>query len=152
MKTNRYYPTLREFAQFAHAVDRMFSPYDYVRNGGSQNGENGKSASVSSLPIDVWADADSFTIQAYLPGVNPDDVEITMDGDELTIRGQLAQPSEERTYIKRELFRGSFERRLTINVPVDADQISAEFGNGVLTLTVPKVEANKPKQIKVVAK
>ncbi len=153
MKTNRYSPAMREFAQFAHAVDRMFSPYDYVRNGGSQTNENGKQApAVSSLPIDVWADENSFTIQAYLPGVEADAVEITMEGEELTIRGQFAQPSEEIKFIKRELFHGRFERRLTINVPVDAEKITAEFSNGVLTLVVPKAEEVKPKQIKVVAK
>ncbi len=153
MKTNRYYPSLREFAQVANMVDRMFSPYDYVRNGGSQTSASGKQApTVSSLPIDVWADEASFTIQAYLPGVNPDAVEITMEGEELTIRGDFAQPDEERKFIKRELFHGSFERRLTINVPVNAEQITAEFSNGVLTLTVPKAEEIKPKQIKVVAK
>jgi HSP20 family protein len=153
MKTNRYYPSISEFAQFAHAVDRMFSPYDYARNGGSQKGEDGKQAvAARSLPLDVWADEDSFTLQAYLPGVNPDDVEITMEGEELTIRGQFPQLDEERKFIKRELFHGSFERRLTVNVPVDAERITAEFANGVLTVTVPKAEAVKPKQIKVVAK
>jgi HSP20 family protein len=154
MNANRYNSMMREFVNAANRMDRMFTPYDYIRNGGSAgNGQqNGKAAALKvGLPLDVWADENGFTIQAYLPGVNPDDVEITMEGEELAIRGQFPAPAAEATFVKRELFRGPFERRLTITVPVDVEQIRAEYSNGVLTLTVPKAEEVKPKQIKVVA-
>jgi HSP20 family protein len=157
MNRNRY-TTLRDFANFANAVNRLATPYDYARNGGSTangNGHNGHGQPVefkAGLPLDVWADENAFYLQAYLPGVNPDEVEITFEGEELTIRGRFPAPNGEVKFVKRELFHGPFERRLTINTPVNAEGIQAEYSNGVLTLTVPKAEEVKPKQIKVVAK
>jgi HSP20 family protein len=154
MKTNTYNTVAREFVNFANAVDRMFTPYDYARSGGStSNSSNGKTAEfTATLPFDVWADENAFTLQAYLPGVKPDEVEITMEGEELRIRGRFPQSQENVKVARRELFHGAFERRLTINVPVNVDGITAVYENGVLTLTVPKAEEVKPKQIKVVAK
>jgi HSP20 family protein len=153
MKTHTYNTVPRDFANFARAVDRMFAPYDYARNGGSQGNGNGKAAAFkASLPLDVWADDEGFTIQAYLPGVNPEEVEVTMEGEELTIRGRFPAPASDVQFIKRELFHGPFERRLNITVPVNSEAIQAEYSNGVLTLRVPKAEEIKPKQIKVVAK
>jgi HSP20 family protein len=153
MKTKTYNPAAREFANFANAVDRMFTPYDYARSGGSASNGNGKPTEfTATLPLDVWADEHAFTLQAYLPGVKPDEVEITMEGEELRIRGRFPQSQEGIKFARRELFHGAFERRLTINVPVNVDDITAVYENGVLTLTVPKAEEVKPKQIKIVAK
>ena len=161
MRTNyntSYNTVLRDFATMADAMNRAFvpntRPYDYARNGGSADATNGEKAekgtNKSRLPLDVVATEDAFVITAYVPGVNPENVEITFEGEELTIRGEF--PALEGESIKRELFRGPFERRLTINVPVNADEIEASHEQGVLTLRVPKAEAIRPKQIKVVAK
>jgi len=151
MYTYRQNTNARDFANFAQAMNRVFAPYDYARYGGNAgNGQPGEQK--ASLPVDVWADESSFTIQAYLPGVDPEQVAITMEGEELTIRGQFPAVTEGTKYVKRELFHGGFERRLTINTPVNLEGINAEYSNGVLTLTVPKAEEVKPKQIKVVAK
>lgn len=151
MKT--YNTMLRDFANFANAANRAFSAYDYAQNGGSDSNGVRKAAEWSAhLPVDIAATENEFVITAYLPGVQPEAVEITMENDELTIRGQFPKSSEETKWLKRELFHGAFERRLAINVPVNVDGISAEFSNGVLTLTVPKAEEVKPKQIKVLAK
>ena len=153
MTTNAYNTMLREFANFANSMERRFGPYDYARNGGSNGNGNGKPAEyVSNLPLDVWVDENAITIQAYLPGVKPEDVEVTVENEELTIHGRFPQASADAKFVKRELFHGTFERRLTINVPVNVDGISAVYDNGVLTLSVPKAEEVKPKQIKVVAK
>jgi HSP20 family protein len=84
--------------------------------------------------------------------VNPEDVEITFEGDELLIRGKLPTPPEGVEFMKHELYHGAFARRLSFNVPVDADRIEAHFQNGLLTLAVPKAEAIKPKQIKIQTK
>ena len=69
----------------------------------------------------------------------------------MTIRGRYPEV-EEAEFVTRELFNGEFERRLTFNVPVNVDDIEATFENGVLTLSVPKAEEVRPKQIKVLAK
>mgnify|MGYP000971253345 CR=1 FL=1 len=156
MLTRNYNDFVREFVTVADAMNRAIDgrPYDYARNGGSAEAGNTTAAPqrVSRLPIDAYATEDAFVLSAYLPGVNPENVEITFEGEELTIRGQFPQPSQDAQFIKQELYHGSFERRLNFNVPVNADAIEATYENGLLTLVVPKAEAVKPKQIKVVAK
>lgn len=143
----------REFFGMADAMNRMrerdVRPYDYVRSGGSaaETGER-----VVRLPIDAWSSDEAFTLRAYLPGVDPEQVEVLFENDELAIRGSFAPVPEGVDFIKRELFHGAFERRVAFNVPVDADKIEASFAQGVLTLRVPKAESVKPKQIKVVAR
>jgi HSP20 family protein len=168
MRTRNYNDFVREFVTVADAMNRVFDgrAYDYARaggsdaNGGVNSGANGTEAGnstapaqrVSRLPIDAYANEDAFVLTAYLPGVNPEDVEITFEGEELTIRGSFQPQPENVEYLKRELYHGGFERRLTFNVPVNADAIEATYEMGVLTLRVPKAEAIKPKQIKVQAK
>jgi HSP20 family protein len=143
----------REFFGVADAINRLregdVRPYDYVRSGGS--GEQ-SSERVVRLPIDAWSSDDAFTLTAYLPGVDIEQVEVLFENDELAIRGSFAPVQDGVDFIKRELFHGAFERRVAFNVPVDADRIEAGFEHGVLTLRVPKAESVKPKQIKVVAK
>jgi HSP20 family protein len=156
MRTRNYNDIVREFVTVADAMNRAFDsrPYDYARNGGSS--EAGSQAApaqrVTRLPIDAYATEEAFVLTAYLPGVNPEEVEILFEGEELTIRGSFQPQPENVEFLKRELYHGGFERRLTFNVPVNADAIEATYELGVLTLRVPKAEAIKPKQIKVQAK
>ena len=141
----------RNFAGMTEAMGRAWESgaYDYAQAGG-HNGE--APARTRRLPLNAWVDGENFVLQAYLPGVNPDEVEITFEGEELAIRGAFPAVDEEREFIKRELYTGAFERRLTFNVPVEVDAIEALFENGLLTLTVPKAEAIRPKQIKIQTK
>jgi HSP20 family protein len=159
MRTRNYNDFVREFVTVADAMNRVLDsrPYDYARNGGSrtadaQNGMQAPAQRVSQLPLDAYATEDAFVLTAYLPGVDPENVEIVFEGEELTIRGTFQPQVENVEYVKRELYHGGFERRLTFNVPVNADAIEATYELGVLTLRVPKAEAIKPKQIKVQAK
>jgi HSP20 family protein len=147
MRVRTYNNLMRDFFTVADALQRR-AAYDYAVSGGSTEAAARPAQSVS-LPLDVLAGDNAFTITAYVPGVNPDEVEITIEGEELTIRGTLPNVEENATFIKRELYHGSFERRLAFNVPVNADAIEAHFSNGLLTLTVPKAEVARPKQIKV---
>lgn len=143
MRTRTYSNGLREFAALADAMNRNFGVYDYARNGGS-NGE-----SKFNLPVDIWTSDNAFHIAAYLPGVDPENVDITFEGDKLTIRGQLPAAQEDVEYVRRELYHGSFERTLNFNVAVNADAIEATFKHGLLTLNVPKADEVLPKQIKI---
>ncbi len=148
MRVRTYNNLMRDFVNFADAMNRRnLAAYDYAAGGGA--GEPESYSQALQLPLDVWAGDEAFKVAAYVPGVNPDDVEITMEGDELTIRGTLPAVEEGATFVKRELYHGSFERKLTFNVPVNVDGIEAHFSNGLLTLTVPKAEAIRPKQIKI---
>ncbi len=101
------------------------------------------------MPLDVYTTPEEIMIVASLPGLTPDEVDITIDDDRLTIRGEIRPPLENVDYLFQERPYGPFSRALTLNVPVDADQAEAVFENGVLTLTIPKAEESKPKTIEV---
>ena len=151
MAVKTYNNIMRDFVNMADAMNRARNAqaYDYAHNGG-HDGETRER--TLRLPLDVWATESAFTIKAYLPGLNADDVEITFEGEELTIKGRYPAGEEGVDYVKRELFAGHFARSLTFNVPVDVDNIEATFANGVLILNVPKAQEVLPKRIKVQAK
>jgi HSP20 family protein len=95
---------------------------------------------------------EALVLVADVPGLTPEDIHITFEGDTLTIRGEYKANGDSKNYLLRERMVGKFERVLTINTPVDSNKIEADFENGILTLTLPKAEAAKPKQITVRAK
>jgi HSP20 family protein len=106
----------------------------------------------SRLPLDVYTTPEEIVIVASLPGLTPDEVDIVIEGDALTIRGALRPPLENVEYLFQERAGGAFSRTLTLNVPVEADKAEAIFENGVLTLTLPKAEETKPKIIRAKGK
>jgi HSP20 family protein len=109
------------------------------------------SAGRGSLPLDLSEDENSYIVHATMPGVKPDDVQINVHGNTLTIRGESRseEDQERHNYLMRERRSVSFHRSVTLPGAVNADQAEAHYENGVLTLTLPKAEAAKPKQIKV---
>jgi HSP20 family protein len=104
------------------------------------------------LPLDVYTTPSEIILTANVPGLKPDDVEITLEGDTLSIHGEFKAPMDNVDYIFQERPYGKFSRTLTINVPVDVNKVEASFDGGVLTITLPKAEAARPKTIKVEAK
>ena len=102
-------------------------------------------------PLDVAESAEAFVVKASLPGVRPEDVQVTVHGDTLTIQGEVKAEEEKQgqSWHIRERRAGTFRRTLTLPVPVDADRAQAAHDHGVLTLTLPKAESARPKQIKV---
>lgn len=105
------------------------------------------------LAVDVAEREDSFVVKASLPGVNVDDIEITLEDDALTIRGEVKEDAEfdGESYHVRERSYGSFSRCIRFPVPVDAENVDATYENGVLSLSVPKADEVKPKRIAVKA-
>jgi HSP20 family protein len=104
------------------------------------------------LPLDVYTTPSEIVLTANVPGLKPEDVQVTLEGDTLSIYGEFKAPMENVDYIFQERSYGKFNRKLTINVPVDANKVEATFDSGVLTVTLPKAEAARPKTIKVEAK
>jgi HSP20 family protein len=106
---------------------------------------------AATLPLDVSETENEFVVKASLPGLRPEDVQITAHGDTLTIRGETKAEEEKKGahYHLRERRFGRFQRAIRLTAPIIADKAQAHFENGVLTLTVPKAEKAKPKQIKV---
>jgi HSP20 family protein len=104
---------------------------------------------VYRLPVDVYANQENIVLTASVPGLRPEDLEITLDDDTLVIRGEMNGLNADAHYLMNERFHGKFERRLTINVPVNISAAEATFDNGVLTLVLPKAEEAKPHRITV---
>lgn len=106
------------------------------------------------LDIDMYQTANDVVVKAALPGVRPEEVDISITGDTLTIKGERKEEQEIRDddYFYRERRHGAFSRSVPIPVSIKSDKAEAVFENGVLTLTLPKAEEVKPKQIKVKAK
>lgn len=101
--------------------------------------------------MDVAETENEFVVKASLPGVKPEDVQITIQGDALSIRGEGRQEEEHkdgRWHLRERRF-GAFQRSLSLGTPVDADKAQADYEHGVLTLRLPKSEASKPRQIKI---
>jgi HSP20 family protein len=102
-------------------------------------------------PVDIFEEADSIKILAEVPGVKPEDVQISVEDNRLTIRGskeQVAEQKAERVHRYERVY-GTFERSFTLPATVDSSKIKATYENGVLTVTLPKVDRAKPRQIQV---
>lgn len=102
---------------------------------------------------DITETDDSFEVRAELPGVTKDDVHISVKDNLLTIKGEKRQEKtdDSKDYRRVERRYGNFERKFTLPPKVEADSIKAEFKDGVLTLSIPKPEEAKPKEILIVA-
>ncbi len=111
-------------------------------------------ARARPIPVDLYETDDSVVAKAALPGVDPEDVEISVNDDLLTIKGETKhEEKEEREhFLRRELSYGAFGRTLPLPARVDAEKATAEYEGGVLTITLPKVQGSRTKTIKISSK
>jgi HSP20 family protein len=132
-----------EISSLRRAMDRLFDDFMSPRLWRAE-GE-------WAFPVDVYETDEAVVVKAALPGMNPDDVEISLSNDALTIRGEVKQEekTERENYYRRELRYGSFARTVPLPTRVDQERAEAEFENGLLTVTLPKAEELRPKSIKV---
>lgn len=145
MTTLTRWEPFREMANLSRMMDRFFDePLGEMpvlwRRGDGYN-----------LALDVAEQEDKYIVKASVPGIKPEDVEITLTDNVLTIKGETKdeQETKEENYHLRERRFGSFMRSIALPNSVDADKIEAVNEHGVLTLTLPKAEAVKPKRIEV---
>lgn len=101
--------------------------------------------------LDVRDTDDAYIVETELPGVNPDDVEVTIDGRTLTIKGDFAESREEDrdNYLLRERRRGQFMRAVALPGMVEVDKVTSNYEDGVLTITLPKAEQNRARRIQI---
>lgn len=102
-------------------------------------------------PVDIVETKDAYVLKADMPGVEAKDVQIDFDKGVLTIRAHQAACGTGGECLFREFEPGAYERSFTVSEQVDAEKIAAQCAHGVLTLTLPKAEAVKPRTIKVTA-
>lgn len=143
MSTLMRWDPYREFATMRNLMDRVFEdtfgPAQALRT------------ETLALALDVAEKEDGFVVKASVPGINPDDLDISLTNDVLTIRGEVKSDNEveEGAYHLRERRFGSFMRSVTLPVPVQSDKVDAAYENGVLTLTLPKAEEVRPRKIAI---
>jgi HSP20 family protein len=103
------------------------------------------------LPLDVAETDDNYVVTASIPGIDPDDLDITITDNVMTIRGERRQDEniENERYVLRERRHGMFARSIRFPVMVDADQIEASCDKGILTVALPKAETVKPRRINI---
>ncbi|MDN5865564.1 MAG: Hsp20/alpha crystallin family protein [Gammaproteobacteria bacterium] len=103
--------------------------------------------------VDVREENDRYLIRADLPGVKPEDIDITLEGDYLTLRGRRDYETEAKDngWRHRERLHGSFYRRFSLPDSADPEQVSARSNHGVLEVTIPKAARIKPRKISVAA-
>jgi HSP20 family protein len=139
---------LGELVSLRQAMDRLFED-SFVRS--RPWGLNGEGA--TSLPLDITNSADALIVEAALPGVPPEDVEITVEDGTLTIhaetRDERNDKDEDGQTLIREIRRGSLTRSVALPTGLEPDKASATFAHGVLHLRIPKAEAVKPRQIRI---
>jgi HSP20 family protein len=149
----RWEPT-REMMTLREAMDRLFDdaftrPFSLMREGGS---------TWSSPAIDMFQTDNEVVVKAALPGIKADELQINVTGDTtapvVTIRGETKHEEEkkDKSWHIREHRWGAFERSVRLPTGVISDKAKADFDNGILTITLPKSEAVKPKTITVKAK
>lgn len=148
MSMERWEP-LRDMMSLRDAMERLIQE-NFLRPAGSI-----LPAMRGVVPLDVMEKGDAFEVRASLPGIKPEDVQITVQGEVLTIRGTATSEQErkdernEENWILRERRSGSFYRSVTLPAPLDADRATARFEQGVLVLEIPKAETAKARQIPV---
>ena len=105
------------------------------------------------LAVDVYETKENVVLKASIPGAKPEDIDISVMGDVLTIKGEFKteEETEEANFVRRERRTGSFTRSLTLPASVDADNATAEFENGVLKLTLPKRPEARARTIEIKA-
>jgi HSP20 family protein len=137
-------PEMVNLRRLNRMLDQAFSGWSGFDNGGTIT-------SAWLPPVDIFEDKDSIKIVTELPGVRPEDVRISMENNLLTIRGEKKQVAEERSdrVHRYERSYGVFERSFALPNTIDPERVVAEFDNGVLTITLPKVERARPREIQV---
>ena len=104
-----------------------------------------------AIPLNVVQDEESIVVYASMPGIDPADLNVTVDNDVLTIRGQTVTEGvgKEGNYLMREMHTGTFQRSLRLPDTLDVDNAQSSYDNGVLTISLPKVEARQARQLPV---
>ena len=139
----------RDLVSLREAMDRLFEE-SFVR----PQSDLLTPTEAGTLAVDMYETEDAVVVKSAIPGIKPEDIDISLTGDTLTIKGEtkFEEEVEEENYVRREMRYGSFVRTLSIPTSVVVDKADAEFEKGVLTLTLPKAEEVKPKAIQIKAK
>jgi len=138
----------RNLSSLQNEIDRVFDRFFPSRD---QNEESTSSQAVWRPRMDLIETEDAYRLHLDMPGMSTDDLKISYQDNELVVSGEResSRTNENEEFVRVERSFGHFRRAFTLPRTVDADNISATYDNGVLTVTVPKTEAVKPRQIEI---
>jgi HSP20 family protein len=138
----------RNLSSLQNEIDRVFDRFFPSRD---QNEESTSSQAVWRPRMDLIESEDAYRLHLDMPGMSTDDLKISYQDNELVVSGEResSRTDENEEFVRVERSFGHFRRSFTLPRTVDADNISATYDNGVLTVTVPKTEAVKPRQIEI---
>jgi HSP20 family protein len=140
---------IRDFSVLQNQMNRLFE--DVM---GTLPGESNGRGNTNWVPLaDIYEDDNDLIVRAELPGVDPKMVDVRVENNVLTIRGErpFEQKVEQENYHRLERSYGTFSRAFTLPATIDANKIRAEYRDGILNLTLPKSEKAKPKRIQITA-
>jgi len=146
MSTDRWDP-FRDMMTFREAMDR------WLQQSISGTGQLLSNMRPESMPVDVVERDDAFEVRASVPGVKPEDVEVTVQGERVTLRAESRAEAEQTgdNWLMREHRYGTMQRSITLPSPVSSENAEARIENGVLALRLPKVQGATPRRIAVAA-
>ena len=139
----------REMVSVRNQMDQLVGDVLREPSGWNGNGEGG----LRRLALDVYEDDNGYSVTASMPGIDPEELDISFSENRLTIQGetQAQEVDESAKWHVRERQIGRYMRSITLPAAVNADSIGAAYEDGVLTLTLPKAEEVKPRRIAVQA-
>lgn len=134
--------SFRDFRGFENVLDRFWRGYGV-----------GERIEGWALPLDVVEEDDNIVVRASLPGIKPEDIEITVENGVLTVEGETETEKESHSdnYLVRERRSGKFHRSLRLSDTLDTDKAETAYENGVVTITLPRVESKKAKRLEIKA-
>jgi HSP20 family protein len=138
--------SFRDFGDMQAEVNRLFDNFL-----GRPVQQPGSMERVWAPAVDMYETKEAIVVAAEVPGLNEKDIHLSIVGDVLSVRGerQWNQEVKQENYYRGERWYGKFERSLPLPMPVQADKVTAKYRDGVLTITLPKVEEIRPKEIKI---
>lgn len=137
----------REMASLQERMNRIFSDF----RARSPLGEEEITQGAWAPPVDIYETTESIVLEAELPGITKDDIVVEVKDNTLTLKGdkRFEREVKEENYHRVERSYGAFQRAFTLPSTVQQDKVKAKFRDGILEITLPKMEEAKPKQIKV---
>ncbi len=137
--TGRAWNPVSEFDRLQREMNRLFDSF------------LGEAGTAEFPAVNIWTNTDGAVLTAEIPGIKPEDLEVSVQADTVTLRGkrEADELKEGETWLRRERGEGSFVRSFSLPFEINVDKVEAKYRNGVLHLTLPRAEADKPKKISV---
>ena len=139
------WPTFGRLTSLRDEIDRLFEEPLAALAGGS------RLLSGWTPALDIFEDKDNLVVKAELPGMKREEIQVSLHDGSLSISGERKTETkhEDAEVYRSERFVGRFQRTVTLPTPVSGDKVKAQYKDGILTVTLPKTEESKPKQIEV---